>query len=1644
MNFLRAASTAPEESVGEAALKLALVGGANGGGFSLPYAGEAPELAPLRAFGLAAIAHALDDRAAEALSRGGVPEFSAVTGAGADVLASAAHAALASHFAAVAVTASAAACRAGVGALADTGVREIEWREAARAARALSDAGLPVPGWFGLAATAGAVALTIEPPCGGGGGDGGGGGGGGGGRNDYVGDICARAEAGAAALRRALTAQLLVGGIGEGAGRPAPLAAAAAAAPGTGPGSWAWRQPRRQPWLLELATRAGLGAQLLVGLERSAAAEGAGLRAAANTAADAAGSGAGAVVCEAAVAALALVSAAAASCPPGAPLLSSGPNPCTSTPHVSLTPLEMAVPESPLPAAVAAPSREFAALIRPAAFPYDDSGDTGFSRLSMAGGSESGVFGVGAGTGACEESGTGLDEPGGAHACCSLAGAALRGWRDAGPIDFSATLFEAKDEALALLRAECADRAFERAFFGDGHDGTDGASPQLRFPRAPSQQPSSLPLLHPAAAAGAPGLVAPSAHSALGAAAAAASSASAGLVSMTVAVASGVSSRAVIAAGAAGALATSAVTRMRGVAQPQSPPQMSLEAPQLAAQLPPLLAPQTTPGPGGGGVPVLSLDDDLGQGLSTGICASIYVGAQADDTAGGEPGAGIDALPMAREREWRAFVRSFAQPLMLGLRGDSGDSINRGSGRRDSSARPLLARPLAGAGVAEDARPSPLFTALVEAPNSSRASLASFGAATAAASVPAGGARPFRLVRPSLLEVVLAWSRDPAHFRPREQAAAVAALDALLVRARRAAAESDESGVSDTAAASAEAAGAIARSWLLSCLYEVSDLRARAGTDPAAGISAESAGAAPTAPPEAQPRTLLPLPPRLLSPALRVSVAREFARWLPREAEAAGTGAGVDAGGDTVSPPARAASGGAAAPRPIFALAASRAQSAAAAHGALPPLCSELLSPAPAGRASPAIALHAAKALAFLTSGLASSSAGADAGGAPDTAPPSGAVAAALAAQGVGTPLAALLEASARGMRARAAALPIVRGEGVVSGGARDEKCEGGSSTGGIGGGGGLATPLSITAERDPCFRAHAALARQCLRLAANLACLPARAATPEAGAGVGSGAGASTGLDARQLLELRAHLAGAGAIGAQRTTSAATLGSFLCCHDIKLQGQAWRAAANLGLLFPGAAAGQAVDEASQAHHWRYGDLLVPIYATPDSGLDASGHAGAGVDIVLVHGLQGSALKAWRTGFGDARLTKVQLESLPGDGRGERPLFAPSRRAVHVLAYSDDSPPMPPPPLPLPSTLPMPPPPPQQQQQQQASSQAPPAPQRERSRLAVWPALWLAGDLESSGDGAAARRDVRLLALSYDAEVWGQGGVRPQRAVAETAAEAARQLTAAGVGARGRHLVLLCHSMGGLLAKQMLLGPGSWARASEPIVDAGAGYRGGVGTSSGDEVGQEGTGVGAGFGAPTHQSDDAATLARATCAVIFFSTPHRGAPIAEWAVRKLSGLHQWVPASRALAFPSQATLLLTESAALARLDDAFAALVAARQEAGAGQAGSGGGGGGGGGGSGGRPPPLRVLSLAETEPVRLAAAASGVLGRLPGGLVVVPAENARCGAGTFAVVAGADHVSVCKPPSRDCELYRRVLATVREGLAAADAAGRQG
>lgn len=724
----------------------------------------------------------------------------------------------------------------------------------------------------------------------------------------------------------------------------------------------------------------------------------------------------------------------------------------------------------------------------------------------------------------------------------------------------------------------------------------------------------------------------------------------------------------------------------------------------------------------------------------------------------------------------------------------------------------------------------------------------------------------YRYVRPSFLDLSLAVSREITSI-PRPQEAAVFFLSSLLSAAEpKHEEESDLDPLLDLRTS-------IARCWLLSALYSVSNQK----KDDEFTL----------------PKTL------------RVSIAREFTRWMPREMDIAFSG--------TCAPSTRLV------PRAVYRFASMQAERNAFMKGALPPLFSELYIPSSISNASSAVCIHAGKALSYLTSGLTP----------PDVSARndfqreiSNSTSELLLNLNIAQPIAALIDGAVKRMQIRH--LEIENSPSVNS-----------SKTGFA------YRYLSEAVEVDRIYKDNVALARQCVRLLANM----------------------SMKIDDVDREKLRNQLL-------LRGNTRAALTAMLHSHDAKLSSHTWRLVANLGGI---------LRQSDSEKNWKYGDMLFPVYQTDASRLHPSAQ---GIDIVLVHGLQGVALKTWRSG-GKTEVSHQAIALGPIADKSfmnESKVFAdsllhspPKNLNMHVAVVPEgkdasgsqhgNT-----------STL-------TTTTVQNIVTAVKPSSKTWR-RLGLWPVTWLARDIENEGadfisesSTGKAKFNVRVLSLTYDAEIWGQDGVRPAVDHNSTAAEASLQLEAAGVGSNGRQVVFLSHSMGGLLTERILLYSPPRSHQSSSTVDNEALL---------------------------------SPLAKATNAVVFLATPHRGAPVAEFAVQQLARMHRVLPATKSLAYPSHHIDVLANDGDEERLllNKAFKVLVNRKKG------------------------DLHVLSLAEGKTSDLAQAADGVLGAIPLGILIVPPNNAACGIGDFHILDDEDHVSISKPKGREHGCYPLVKDTI--------------
>ena len=734
----------------------------------------------------------------------------------------------------------------------------------------------------------------------------------------------------------------------------------------------------------------------------------------------------------------------------------------------------------------------------------------------------------------------------------------------------------------------------------------------------------------------------------------------------------------------------------------------------------------------------------------------------------------------------------------------------------------------------------------------------------------------FRNVRPSLLDLSLAVSREHLNI-PLPHKSAMRVLSSLL-----SAADSRQEEVSSNDSL-LELRTSIARSWLVSALYSVANQKH-------------------------EDEFTLPK-------ILRISIARELARWMPREM-------------DIVAFSSMSAPGTRLVPRAVYRFASWQAERNALTKGSLPPLSSELYIPSSLSSASSALSIHAGKALSYLTSGLTPPdfSVGND-----SQREISNSTSEILLQLQVAEPLATLIDAAVKRMQIRHLEIEESSSAYFTETGVASRN-------------------LSEAVEVDRIYKDNVALARQCVRLLANV----------------------SMKLDEVKRENLRNQLL-------SRAYTPAALTAMLHSHDAKLSSHTWRLVANLGGI---------LNQSHSEGNWKYGDMLFPVYQTDTSRVHPSAQ---GIDIVLVHGLQGVALKTWRSGGKSEKIQNavalgpMAVQSTPNESASfaRRLLSCPPKNLdMHVAlvpegkdatssypgnsnALAGDG---------------------GGREASMNSTISAVKPSKSWKRLGLWPVTWLARDIERGGvdfnnaplSSDKAKFNVRVISLTYDAEIWGQDGVRPAVNHTSTAAEASHQLEAAGVGSNGRRVVFLSHSMGGLLTERILLYRSRFMNQSSDVVDG------------------------------NNEIDLLSPLAKATGAVIFLATPHSGAPVAEFAVQQLARMHRVLPATKALAYPSHHIDVLANDGDVERalLNDAFKVLVNRKKG------------------------DLHVLSLAEGKPADLAQAADGVLGAIPLGILIVPPSNAACGVGDFHVLEHEDHVSISKPQCREKGCYPLVTKAI--------------
>ncbi|XP_008212677.1 protein SERAC1 [Nasonia vitripennis] len=220
------------------------------------------------------------------------------------------------------------------------------------------------------------------------------------------------------------------------------------------------------------------------------------------------------------------------------------------------------------------------------------------------------------------------------------------------------------------------------------------------------------------------------------------------------------------------------------------------------------------------------------------------------------------------------------------------------------------------------------------------------------------------------------------------------------------------------------------------------------------------------------------------------------------------------------------------------------------------------------------------------------------------------------------------------------------------------------------------------------------------------------------------------------------------------------------------------------------------------------------------------------------------------------------------------------------------------------------------------------------SRTQCWPKDWLPKDVPN----------LRIIGINYNTNLsmWTPlcpiEGVRST--IKERSSEFTRKLIMAGVGKRS--IVWACHSMGGLLVKQLLVE--EW------------------------------------------KNGDKNNLVRNTKGIVFYSTPHRGSHVA--------ALNQ---TTQMLVWPSvEVQELREQSPNLLQLHNDFLKMLQEHD--------------------------IEIISFGETKPTRVTAL------KVP--FRFVNPSSADPGVGEFFEIP-QDHLSICKPASRQSFLYQKVLAMVR-------------
>lgn len=231
-------------------------------------------------------------------------------------------------------------------------------------------------------------------------------------------------------------------------------------------------------------------------------------------------------------------------------------------------------------------------------------------------------------------------------------------------------------------------------------------------------------------------------------------------------------------------------------------------------------------------------------------------------------------------------------------------------------------------------------------------------------------------------------------------------------------------------------------------------------------------------------------------------------------------------------------------------------------------------------------------------------------------------------------------------------------------------------------------------------------------------------------------------------------------------------------------------------------------------------------------------------------------------------------------------------------------------------------------------------------RDTCWPWLLLSKDMPHA----------RLLAVNYATTLSNWGG-RYSRPLAEIADDLLHKLVQAGVGQRP--IVFVAHSMGGLVVKDMLV------RSAE----------------TGAREGSEGMGI--------------ASLAQNTRGIVFYSVPHYGSWIADWAGGGPTRVFRPAPAVQDLK---------TTSPYLESINEWLWNKCKQKQ--------------------------IAVLSLSEGKATPLLEIWPQAGVTVKAG--VVPMESAFPGYGRFVVLHAKDHMNICKPLDCDDASYKELLKFVGE------------